>query len=319
VSIFNSSFCNTTSDLKAIVNNIYDYDRKTEITRWISTGSKYVAHNSGYTEVLYINGKDLGSATTTENAVDTGNEWYYNSDEDYIIVSASSHPSASIVKGGQDWTTLKETVVKEQAEYVVASLGNFSLFERENSATGRNYDYVLIKANSLLACAELVRGRDETRADALTVKAQEIITGIKKGDISLYSQIQRGTQTGTITESHLADASNWKILDLIGTFAGNYGYLKVECTTGGTYTTGSASSIRLKTTTGDDDGVFNVDVSTGIIPGSNYESIGEGLSALFSHSSGSSDIYTAGDYYIIKGSSMEVDMGEIGVMELHAR
>ena len=115
MSIFNSSFCNTTSDLKAIVNNIDDYDRKTEITRWISTGSKYVAHNSGYTEVLYINGKDLGSATTTENAVDTGNEWYYNSDEDYIIVSASSHPSASIVKGGQDWTTLKETVVKEQA------------------------------------------------------------------------------------------------------------------------------------------------------------------------------------------------------------
>ena len=65
--------------------------------------------------------------------------------------------------------------------------------------------------------------------------------------------------------------------------------------------------------------MFNVDVSTGIIPGSQYESIGEGLSALFSHSSGSSDIYTAGDYYIIKGSAMEVDMGEIGVMELHAR
>ncbi|MBC8428211.1 MAG: hypothetical protein H8D94_01935 [Candidatus Pelagibacter sp.] len=319
MSIYNSSFCNTTTDLKAIVNNIDDYDRKVEITRWQATGSEYVAHNSGYTEVLYLNGEDLGSAQSSENDVDSDKEWYYDQDGDYIVANFSSHPSASIVKGGQDWATLKDTVVKEQAEFIVASLGDFSLLERELSATGRSYDYVLIKMNALLGCGELMRGRDPEEADKLVVKAQEIITGIRKGDISLYSQIQRGTQSGTITESNLAQASNWKILDLRGTFSSNYGYLKVLCTTGGTFNSGSASNIRISTTTGDDDGVFNVDVNTGIIPGSQYESIGNGLFALFSHASGSSDVYTAGDYYVIKGSSLEEDMGEIGILELVAR
>ena len=115
------AFCNTTTDLQAIVSDIEKYDRKRVLmSSWTNPSTNiYRLHNSGYVENLYKDGVELTKVSDTPNA---DNEFKYTESSDYVdVFLASSSTSAfnsSVIEAGQDWEDLKTRVTKEQADYI---------------------------------------------------------------------------------------------------------------------------------------------------------------------------------------------------------
>ena len=82
MSTYETSYCNTTTDLLFVEPNISQYDGKAVLpSNWVASGTTnlYYLHNSGYVSQLYKDGEEQTSVTDTPNA---NNEFEYDSGAD---------------------------------------------------------------------------------------------------------------------------------------------------------------------------------------------------------------------------------------------
>ena len=69
---------------------------------WIvDSGSRYVSHDSGLVTVLFVDGKDLGSAQASKSAVDANGEWFYDSAIDAVYYYNDSSTSRRFTYGSR--------------------------------------------------------------------------------------------------------------------------------------------------------------------------------------------------------------------------
>ncbi len=257
MSNYETKYCNITTDLQAVEPNIDSFDRKRILYGWVSeNGDEYKIHNSGYVGVLFRDGQDLGSPQASEIAVDADYEWYYDSDGDYLIVHDSNDATNSVYEGGEDWETLKQRVAEEQAERIRSYIGR-PIYSRKGvgteSASGREYDWIVIHSNAVLTCAELIRSFDFQKSKELERRivnpgwdvrgeAAGLLDELKAGVYTLWNENSAQKREGIARDVSIDSSTTGSIVDTRGTATCDWDVIKIIIGTGGAVGTATYST-----------------------------------------------------------------------------
>ena len=314
-----TAFCNINTDLQSIVSDIDRFDRKRVLMpSWTNPSSNiYRLHNTGYIENLYKDGLELTKVTDTPNA---DNEFKYSESTDYVdVFLASSSVSAfnsSVFEGGQDWEDLKNRVVKEQADRIRSYL-NRPIYKRNNStyqgASDRDYDFIIIRINAILACADLIRSQDPERAQmieemAISPDGNGLLDKLKRKEYVLWNETSFRSESGVISEVSVNASSTGYIEDIkLNTPPmTDYDEVKVIISTAGTFSVGSASTVKYDVFVKDNTGLKTHKVIDGEVITGDYQSLAYGAQIRFQ-----AGVYTLSDEWAVTFQSAEIPIGQV--------
>ena len=110
MSTYETSYCNTTTDLLFIEPYIAQYDAKSVLpNNWVESGTThlYYLHNSGFVSQLFKDGAEQTAVTDTPNA---NNEFEYASGSDrlqfYMAGISVTEMNGTLFENSRDWDTL---------------------------------------------------------------------------------------------------------------------------------------------------------------------------------------------------------------------
>ena len=298
MSTYESAYANTTTDLVACLPEIDTYDQKKLITNWaVFTGSKYYTQ-SGFVSQLYMNGNELGAAQANLAALTENNEWYYDSAADITYVyNSNNSPNEDRMEAGVDWETLKTRINNEMAEKIRSYVQRPILPRKgvgTESASSREWDWILIRSNALLTASELVRPMNPEKADGLekqvidTETEMGLLDRLKRGEYALWNETTTNKIKG-LREVSINANTTGAIVDIRGVPT-DTDILKISIANGATLTAGSASSVTYSTWGKDSTGIkisqiINAETVTG-----GWDPVGKGISVKYS-----AGLYTTGD------------------------
>ena len=312
-----TAFCNITTDLQAIVSDIDRYDRKRVLmSNWSNPSSNlYRLSNTGYIENLYKDGVEMTKVTDTPNA---DNEFKYSESIDavdfFLASSSVTALNSSVFEAGQDWEDLKTRVVKEQADHMRSYL-NRPIYKRGNSnyqgAADRSYDFIVIRCNALLACADLVRSQDSEKAaelDELVLGEDGLLTKLKRRDYVMWHETSFRSESGVIREVSVNGSTTGYIEDIkmFGPPSTDYDEVRVVISTAGTFSPGTASTVKYDVFTKDDTGLRRHKSVDAEVMNGDYQALAYG--ALIRFQAG---VYTLNDEWSITFQSDDVQMGTV--------
>ena len=312
-----TAFCNATTDLQAIVSDIDKYDRKRVLmSNWTNPSSNtYRLSNVGYIENLYKDGVELSKVSDTPDA---DNEWKYTASTDsvdfYLASSSVSALNSSVFEAGQDWEDLKNRVIKEQADHMRSYL-NRPIYKRNNSnyqgASDRAYDFVVIRCNALLACADLVRSQDSEKAaelDEQVLGDDGLLTKLKRRDYLMWNETTFRTESGIISEISINSSTTGYIEDIkqFGPPATDYDEVRVVISTAGTFSPGTASTVKYDVYTKDDTGLRRYKAVDAEVINGDYQPLAYGAAIRFQ-----AGVYTLNDEWSVTFQSDEVQVGSV--------
>tara|TARA_Y100001972_G_scaffold97856_1_gene120995 strand:- start:14646 stop:15617 length:972 start_codon:yes stop_codon:yes gene_type:complete len=318
-----TAFCNTSTDLQAVVSDIEKYDRKRVLmSSWTNPSTNiYRLHNCGYVENLYKDGVELTKVSDTPNA---DNEFKYTESSDSVdVFLASSSVSAfnsSVIEAGQDWEDLKTRVTKEQADYMRSYL-NRPIYKRSNSnyqgASGRPYDFVVIRCNALLTCVDLIRSQDPERAaelEELVLGEDGLLTRLKRKELVMSNEVSYRSESGVISEISVNGSTTGYIEDIKMHTPPSVDYdeVRVVISTAGTFTPGSASSVKYDVFIKNDQGLrMHKAVDAEVING-DYQPLAYGAQIRFQ-----AGVYTLNDEFSITFQSDSIPIGTVKSGQLY--
>ena len=253
-----SAFCNNTTDLQSVVSDIDKYDRKRVLSpnfTTTDTSNLYQLNNTGFIGQLYKDGVEMTAVTDTPNA---DNEYNYSSSTDsfqfFLASSSVSALNSAVFESGQDWDTLKSTVCKEQADLMRSYLDR-PIYKRANTtyqgASERNYDFIIVRINAILACADLVRSSDPEKADVIEAMAispdgDGLLDKLKRREYVMSNETSFASEKGVIQEISLNGSTTGYVEDIKmhGPPAVDYDEVRVVISTGGTFALGTTSPVK---------------------------------------------------------------------------
>ena len=287
MSTYEQAYSNTTTDLVAVVPELESYDQKKLITNWVlHSGQVYRADSVGFISQLYKNGKDLGAAESSLVNVDDDNKWYYDSANDVVYIDKESNPpNEDRMEAGVDWVTLKTRVNNEQSERIRSYVGR-PLLPRKGvgteSASSRQWDWILIRSNALLTCAELIRPFNQEKAEMLERQAIDpefemgFLDRLKKGDYKLWNETTSDKVQG-VRDVAIDATTTGSIIDIKGEPTST-DILKIQIQTGGTLVSGSASTLTYSVWGGNSSGVKVSQIVNAQILTGGWDFVGHGIS-----------------------------------------
>tara|TARA_R100001594_G_scaffold14555_3_gene31004 strand:+ start:9891 stop:10856 length:966 start_codon:yes stop_codon:yes gene_type:complete len=231
------AYC-TDTNLLEVYPGLVGYDSKRRIYGWteIST-DKYAADSTGVVNQLFMNGEHLGSAQSDNSAVNASLKWYYSSQWDrlYFQLSGAS-PNDKVMEGGEDWTTIKQTMRRRASRMVESLLDSRMAREIMKDREG-NYPEFIIRATSLKAITLLMRSHDPENpvVESFEQEFNEIIEGYRSGAISLPNSVTMDSSKGVIREVSVDSSTDLFPVELLGNY-GSFGYdnIKLKVTSAGT-------------------------------------------------------------------------------------
>mgnify|MGYP001181469583 FL=1 len=310
------SFCNTTTDLQGIESNIDAYDRKRLVQNWQAySGSVYVAYNVGFISMAYVEGKELTMCSSLAD-VNAADEAYYDSDTDALYVYSLIDPDEVVYEASEDWATVKQRVVNEQADHI-RSFINRPIFKRtkaeDQGAASRNYDFVLINANAGLACAALISSQDPDKAMEIYERyispdGDGMLDRLKRGDYALWHEATNELNEGRVVPVSVNASSTGYIADtkVYALPKVDYDDVRVKITQAGTFTSGSASSVKYSVYIKNDDGLAMMNVVEDEVINGDYQSLAYGMEIRWSEG-----VYTLNDEYSIIVVGQPEEHGEV--------
>ena len=207
------------------------------------------------------------------------NTWYYDSDNDFILLNQGPGDPANLnVEAGPDWGTLTTRIIKNASRYfdsrVDANLPRDQWKDKEG-----NYDYIVVRTTALIAAYFLVNSREPGSELALQFM-EEVnynIDQLNTGKTKLGHQVSSDSASGILREVVSPQNANpLHIVDTRGSYIGSYDLLKIVITHPGVIGTAKFSVF----SKGADDLKSTKVVSEQIINGQ-YQSIGNGLQIRF--------------------------------------
>jgi hypothetical protein len=307
------AFCNITTDLQGIEPSIDSFDRKRLVQNFVShTTNVYVAHDSGYVDLAYVDGKEQSMQSSVSD-VDGADKAFYDSSADALYIYNSLDPNNLTVEGAEDWATVKQRVVNEQADRIRSYI-NRPIFERNKSedqgAASRTYDFVLINANAALAVAELMRPIDFQRAQDIEERyispdSDGMLDRLKRGDYALWHEATYEKNEGRVVPVSLNTNTTGYIADtkVYGLPAVDFDDVRVKISNGGTFTSGSANTtVKYSVFTKNDDGLATNQVITDEEINGSYQALAYNIYIRFSEG-----VYTTNDEWqiIVQGEPEE--------------
>lgn len=314
------AFCNITTDLQAIC-DIDSYDRKRVLPgNFVASGTTnlYYLHNSGFVSQLYMDGAEQTYVSDTPNAM---NEWTYQAASDrldvYIGGSSVADMNSRNWEESQDFATLKQAVVNESSDFIRSYLTNRNIFKRNNSdlqgAHAREYDFVLIRINAILAAADLVRRVDTEKGQeiyemALNSDGTGLLDRLKRGEFALWNETTNKSEDGIVNVVSIDSSTTGfpQDIKLHGPPSVDYDEVRLVISTGGTFSPGTTSTVKYDVFIKNDDGLRmqkTVDAET--INGS-YQQFAYGAQVLWSPG-----VYVTGDEFSVTFQSSDIQIGSI--------
>ena len=188
----------------------------------------------------------------------TDGQWLYDSDNDFLIISASSNPTDNNMETGEDWSTLKTRNMKKASRMVESLLDSRLSREIMKDREG-NYPEFIKRATALKACVLLISTQDveNPMIESFNDEFDHIIEGYRSGNIQLPTSVTVDSAQGVLREVSVNANSDLRPVELKGTYLGlGYELLKVfiETDEGGAigtakYTVVGRSSTGLKNQT----------------------------------------------------------------------
>ena len=315
-----SAFCNNSTDLQSVVSDIDKYDRKRVLmTNFVASGTSnlYYLHNAGYVDQLYLDGAEQTKVSDTPNAM---NEYEYDSNSDrlqvYIGGSSASDMNTRVFEAGQDWSGLKTTVCKEQADLMRSYLDR-PIYKRANTtyqgASERNYDFIVVRINAILACADLVRSHApeksaEIEAMATNPDGTGLLDKLKRREYVMSNETSFASEKGVIQEISLNGSTTGYIEDikLHGPPNVDYDEVRVVISTGGTFALGTSSPVEYDVYVKNSQGIRMSKVVDAEQVNGDYQSLAYSATIRFQ-----AGVYVADDEWAIIFQSDELPVGTI--------
>jgi len=315
-----SAFCNNTTDLQSVVSDIDTYDRKRVLMpnfTTTDTTNLYQLNNTGFIGQLYKDGVEMTAVTDTPNA---DNEYNYSSSTDsfqfFLASSSVSALNSAVFEAGQDWDTLKSTVCKEQADLMRSYLDR-PIYKRANTtyqgASERNYDFIIVRINAILACADLVRSSDPEKAEAIEEMAMNpdgtgLLDKLKRREYVMSNETSFASEKGVIQEISLNGSTTGYLEDikLHGPPRVDYDEVRVVISTGGTFALGTTSPVKYDVYIKNSEGLRMHKVVDAEQVNGDYQSLAYGARIRFQ-----AGVYVANDEWSIIFQSDELPIGTI--------
>jgi len=229
------TYC-THRELKDVFPQVDSFDTKRPLYGWKEvTTNKYAAHNSGLTTQLFVDGEDLGAAQSAHTDLNVEGEWFYNSAEDITYYYSATDPNDKLVESGEEFSALIIRITANASRFLDSKLDPNLPKEQFKDKEG-NFDYIIIRATSLIASSFLMRAHDPTSevATAMMKEADEIIKDLNEGKAALSWQTTGDSSRGVIRDVNYASGSI-RPVDTRGRWAGTFDMIKVKIITGGEF------------------------------------------------------------------------------------
>mgnify|MGYP003654934128 CR=1 FL=1 len=313
----------TDTNLLEVYPGLVGYDTKRRIYGWTEISSnKYAADSTGVVNQLFMDGEHLGSAQANNSAVDGNYDWHYSSTWDRLyFFNSTNNPNDKIMEGGEDWTTIKQTM-RRRASRMVESLLDSRLSREIMKDREGNYPEFIIRATALKTIILLMRANDPENpvVESFEEEFKEIIDGYRSGMITLPSSITMDSSKGIIREVAVDSSSDLFPVELKGHYNGSgYELLKIVIDTSEGGVIGTAkmtvlgkSSTSLKTET-----IINSETITG-----DFQSLGVGsLKVRWSGDNVVTALCVEADEYEVElhGSGLESTVSQQGSIRLSRR
>jgi len=311
------AFCNITTDLQNIEPAIDNYDRKRILTpNWQASGTSnlYYLYNSGFVNVLFKDGKDLGAEQGSEPSSD--DQWRYVEADDrlefYLASSSTTALNGAVFEGGQDFDTLKQKIVNEQSDRI-RSFINRPIFKRKRSAyqgaSETSYDWVLVHSNAALACAALIRPMDPEKANAIEQRiispdGEGLLDKTKRGEYALWHETTAEKNEGRVRDISVNASTTGGIVDTKSYAPPTVDWddIRIVISTAGTFAAGTSSPVKFDSYVKSDEGIRMTKVMENETLNGSYQAIGHGLYGRFDEG-----VYTLNDEWgiIVTGGADE--------------
>ena len=323
---YQTAFCNNTTDLQAVVSDIDKFDRKRVLpSNWFTTDTSNLFQLAGTGDIsqLFVDSIEASMVTDSPNA---DNEANYSASSDsvqYFLASSSvSALNSKVFEAGQDWDSLKTTVCKEQADRIRSYL-NRPIYKRGNStyqgASDRDYDFIVVRINAILACADLIRSQDPERADAIEDMATSIdgaglLDKLKRKEYVLWNETTSRSESGVIKEVSLDSSTTGYIEDIKmdGPPHTDYDEVRVVISTGGTFALGTSSPVKYDVYVKNDNGLRMSKVVDAETVNGDYQSLAYGARIRYQ-----AGVYVANDEWSVTFQSDEIAIGSIKSGQLY--
>jgi hypothetical protein len=313
-----TAFCNNTTDLQAVVSDIDKFDRKNVLpSNWSTTGTSnlYQLSGTGHMAQLFV---DSAEATMVSDTPDADGEANYTASTDsvqYFLASSSvSALNSKVFESGQDWDGLKTTVCKEQADRMRSYLDR-PIYKRGNAnyqgASNRDYDFIVIRINAILACADLIRSYDPERAEIIEEMAlgeDGMLTKLKRREYVMWNETSFRSESGIISEISINASSTGYIEDvkMHGPPATDYDEVRVVISTAGTFAPGTTSGVKYDVYTKNDNGLRMQKVVSAETMNGDYQSLAYGAMVRFQAGQ-----YTLSDEWSVTFQSDGIPIGSV--------
>ena len=289
------SYCD--ADLKKYFANIDQYDlKKTLSDEWVvhsEAVDKYA--DCGSVTKLYRNGVDLGTAKGALGSIAADGDWYYDSAADLLYCQNTNEANTyEFQVSPLSWADAKTAAISDGAKWLESMLdGRFPRpLPKNNDGT---YDFILQRANGLLACILLIRSTDPTDSAAgqllnelFNDAGNGMLDLLNAGKIKLGFEVSR--EGAILSDGALNSATTGYITDIQGTPNVAYDKFKVLIGASGTLTTGTENTtITYTVTDSQGDLIHSAEYIDGY-----YQPLGGGIYGRFVPG-----VYTSGDYWFI--------------------
>jgi len=312
----------TDRDLQDIFPHLSEYDLKKRIYNWVDQGSnEWKAQNTGLVTVLFADGVDKGTAVANEGLVDSTDDWFYDSGDDFVRYYSTTDPNSMIMESGDDWTTIKTRFRRKASRLIESHLDNRLSREVLKDREG-NYPEIIVHITALQTVILLLKAHDPNNEIITPFKDEldELIDGIKAGTIVLPTAISGDSSKGIIREVSVDSASDLRPIELRGHYNGiGYELLKVYIDSGENGIIGTTKM----TVKGKDTNLLKTDtlIDSEIITG-DFQHLGVG--SLYIRWGGDdvvTAITTAADEYEIElwGSSLDSTISSVGSIRMTRR
>ena len=302
MSTFLEALC-TQEDMQSILPSLGEYNRNNVLTTWVvHSGSIYKSTSSGRVDILYRDGNEMTSVASL-GAISSNGEYFYDSSADVVYFQSAANPQTHhTMEAGKDFTdTVNEA--RNRASEIVRSLVAKPIYKKKGvgyqGETTRDYDEVLILSTAAIAVALMVRPFDMELADEIEERYNNegdppgMLQLVRDGFIKLHHEFSADRSQGLITPVSVNANTTGSIVDISGS-PSRTDILRLEITTGGTLTFGTASPIRYKVLASDDSGMQTQTIVENEVLTGNYDVLGHGTR--FKASAG---VFTTGDYWYV--------------------
>jgi len=306
MSTYETTYCNTTTDLLFIEPYISRYDGKRVLTsNWVASGTTHLfyLYNSGdVSGQLYLDGQEM---TSTTNQPSSNNEYRYTASTDLLELYQSGGSAntlnSSMVESSSDWATLKSDAVKRASDFIRGYLP-FPVYPNKGvgtqDASASDFPEIIVRSCAILTCESLIRPYDVEKADQILSQAiNEQGTGyldmLRTGQVHIYSSESEYKKRGILRTITQHTNSTGGIVDIKGTPSYSWDKIKIIISNGGTISEGVAnSSVKFNSFIGNENGLKLEQMASDEVIDCYWQLVGHNMYCRFS-----AGLYTTDDEF----------------------